>query len=309
MKKYYKVMLGQAHSLAQDAYTNGYIGVNYGFENDLSSYVETNRDTFRTYAKKMFLEREPERSNISIGLSTGTVWTLIHDMKQGDVIISPNGQGSYYIGIITSPYIYVPDQNYNHHRKVEWVKTIHRDELSGSLIKSLNSMRLIVNLEDYQQEIEAIIDGRQVNSLRSQDPTIESVTEFALEKHLEDFLIKNWNTTPLGLEYDILTDSDGTMVGQQYLSDTGPIDILAIKKDGSELLILELKKGRASDTVVGQIQRYMGFVIHELAEPHQSVRGIIIASEHDIKIERALSVTKDIEFFVYQLQFSLEKRI
>lgn len=302
-------MLGQAHSLAQDAYINGYIGVNYGFENDLSSYVETDRDTFRSYAKEMFLEKEPERSNISIGLSTGTVWTLIHDMKQGDIIISPNGQGSYYIGIITSPYIYVSDQHYNHQRKVEWIKTIHRDELSESLIKSLNSMRLIVNLEDYEQEIESIIDGRQVNTLRSQDPTIESVTEFALEKHLEDFLIKNWNTTPLGLEYDILTDSDGTMVGQQYLSDTGPIDILAIKKDGSELLILELKKGRASDAVVGQIQRYMGFVKHELAELHQSVRGIIIASEHDTKIERALSVTKDIEFFVYQLQFSLEKRI
>ena len=44
------------------------------------------------------------------------------------------------------------------------------------------------------------------------------------------------------------------------------MDILAISKDKSELLVVELKKGRASDVVVGQIQRYMGFAQYELAE-------------------------------------------
>ena len=40
-------------------------------------------------------------------------------------------------------------------------------------------------------------------------------------------------------------------------SDTGPIDILAISKDKKTLLVVELKKGRVSDNVVGQIQRYI----------------------------------------------------
>jgi len=35
---------------------------------------------------------------------------------------------------------------------------------------------------------------------------------------------------------------------------------------------VELKKGRASDVVVGQIQRYMGYVLQELAEEHQKVK-------------------------------------
>jgi hypothetical protein len=47
------------------------------------------------------------------------------------------------------------------------------------------------------------------------------------------------------------------------------IDILAISKDKTELLVVELKKGRASDMVVGQIQRYMGYVLEELAETNQ----------------------------------------
>ena len=97
-----------------------------------------------------------------------------------------------------------------------------------------------------------------------------------MEKHLEDFLVANWSSTELGQTHDIY-EVDGEIVGQQYPSDTGPIDILAVSKDRKELLVVELKKGRASDSVVGQIQRYMGFVMDELAESEQEVKGVIIA--------------------------------
>jgi restriction system protein len=43
------------------------------------------------------------------------------------------------------------------------------------------------------------------------------------------------------------------MVGKQYMSDTGPIDIFAIRKDKNALLVVELKNGRVMDSVVGQI--------------------------------------------------------
>ena len=97
------------------------------------------------------------------------------------------------------------------------------------------------------------------------------------------------------------------MVGQQYPTDTGQIDILAISKDKKSLLVVELKKGRVSDNVVGQIQRYMGYVKEELAEKDQQVKGVIIALEADIKIKRALSVTNNIEFYRYQVSFKLFK--
>lgn len=118
--------------------------------------------------------------------------------------------------------------------------------------------------------------------------------------------MKNWAQTELGKEYDIF-EQDGEKVGQQFLTDTGPLDILAIKKDKSELLVLELKKGRASEVVVGQTLRYMGYVAQELAEPHQKVRGVIIAHEDDQRIRRALFMTPTIEFFRYQISFKLLK--
>jgi restriction system protein len=69
-----------------------------------------------------------------------------------------------------------------------------------------------------------------------------------------------------------------------------------------------LKKGRVSDMVVGQTQRYMGYVKDELAEKGQHVRGAIIAFEDDIKIRRALSVASNIDFYTYRVQFKLEKK-
>src|SRR5438046_9268167 len=127
-----------------------------------------------------------------------------------------------------------------------------------------------------------------------------------MEEHLEYFLVKNWAHTELGKEYDIY-EEDGENAGQQYQTDTGRIDILAISKDKKVLLVVELKKGRASDAVVGQTLRYMGYVCEVLREKDQTVHGIIIALEDDKKIRRALAMVTNIEFRRYEVNFKLIK--
>jgi restriction system protein len=178
--------------------------------------------------------------------------------------------------------------------------------MSESLRNSAGSIGTVSNISKYANEIESFISGSRPASIISTDDTIEDPSIFALEKHLEDFLVQNWHHTELGKNYDIY-EEDGEKVGQQYPSDTGPIDILAISKDKKELLIVELKKGRASDIVVGQIQRYMGYVQDELAEAGQKVKGTIIAFEDDVRIHRALSVAQNIDFYTYKISFKLEK--
>jgi restriction system protein len=176
--------------------------------------------------------------------------------------------------------------------------------MSDALRLSAGSGGTVCDLSRYAAEIETLLRP-QLPSLVATDPTVEDVTTFALEKHLEDFLVANWDATELGKRYKIYRDESGEIVGQQYPSDTGPIDILAISHDGAELLVVELKRGRASDNVVGQIQRYMGFVLQDLAEPHQSVRGMIIALNDDVRIRRALAVAPNISFYRYEVSFRL----
>ena len=51
----------------------------------------------------------------------------------------------------------------------------------------------------------------------------------------------------------------------------------------------------------------MGYIKDEIAEDGQSVRGIIIAFDDDIKIKRALSMTNNISFYRYRVNFNLIK--
>jgi restriction system protein len=176
--------------------------------------------------------------------------------------------------------------------------------MSEALRNSTGSVNTVTDISRYREELEKLIGGIPSPGTPVVDASVEDPTQFALEKHLEDFLVDNWAQTDLGKKYDIYQEN-GEPVGQQYPTDTGPLDILAISKDKKALLVVELKKGRASDAVVGQTLRYMGFVAEELAEDSQTVKGVIIALEDDQRIRRALAMSPNIEFYRYEVSFKL----
>jgi len=295
-------MLGSQNSEAEDGYLNGYIGVSYGIYTDLNTYTSETITQFKQEAVDILLEKDEAKSKIALGYACNTVWRIGHEMNEGDIVITPNGNDGYYIGTVSGDYQYHPDHTLIHQRPVTWITgSLSKQNMSDELVRSLSTMRTFSSLDLYADEIELLMSQPEILNEETSSPS-----SFALESHLEDYLVKHWNQTLLGREYDIFTDDSGELIGQQYPSDTGPLDILAISKDKKELLVVELKRGRTSDRVVGQIQRYMGYVKSELAEPNQKVRGIIIASQYDTRIERALSVTQDIELYIYNLEMSLK---
>ncbi len=94
---------------------------------------------------------------------------------------------------------------------------------------------------------------------------------------------------------------------KKFRTDTGEIDIFALSKDETHYLVIELKKGRASDKVVGQIQRYMGYIKDEIANNNQKVKGLIIGFKEDLGLKRAISINPDINFRRYEVRFDLIK--
>jgi len=308
MKKYYRVMLGAKSAYAALCREQGFIGADYQIAQDLSADLSDNWRDFNQKYRPIFLVAHPEKTMIGAGLACGALWTVAKGLQKGDMVLCPNGSGTYFVGEVASDYFYVPGQPLPHRRSVNWLaQTILRDDMSDALKNSTGSIGTVSTITPHAVEIEKLL-GVQINDpvLAASDPDVEDAAAFAMEKHLEDFLVKNWAQTELGKDYDIYTE-EGEPVGQQYPTDTGPMDLLAVKKDKSELLVVELKRGKASDMVVGQVLRYMGFVKEDLAEPHQAVRGAIIALEDDLRIRRALAVTPSIEFFRYQISFKLLK--
>ena len=308
MKKYYRVMLGAKSAYAALCHEHGFIGADYQIAQDLTADLSDNWRDFNQKYRPIFLVAHPDKTMIGAGLACGALWTVAKGLQKGDVVLCPNGSGTYFVGEVASDYFYVPGQPLPHRRSVNWLAhTILRDDMSDALKNSTGSIGTVSTITPHAVEIEKLL-GVQINDpvLAASDPDIEDAAAFAMEKHLEDFLVKNWAQTELGKDYDIYAE-DGEPVGQQYPTDTGPMDLLAVKKDKSELLVVELKRGKASDVVVGQVLRYMGFVKEDLAEPQQAVRGAIIALEDDLRIRRALAVTPSIQFFRYQISFKLVK--
>lgn len=306
-KSFYRVILGAKSVYADVCYNDGFIGAHYNIHQDLSNELTDDWREFNAKYREVYLSIYPEKSKISAGLACGMLWTICKGIKKGDIILSPNGKGSYFVGEVVSDYYYIESEILPHRRKVNWFSVqIERSAMSEALRNPTGSVGTISNVTQYADEIQELIGVIDQHSKVAVDSQIEDATVFALEKHLEDFLVKNWKQTELGKLYDIY-EEDGELIGQQYPSDTGPLDILAISKDKSTLLVVELKRGRVSDNVVGQIQRYMGYVKEELAEPHQTVKGVIIGLEDDVRIRRALAVTQNIEFYKYKISFKLYK--
>lgn len=307
MKSYYRVMLGKKSSYAAECFSQGFIGADFDIDQDLTHELPEEWREFNKKFISIYLSIHPEKTKIGAGLACGMLWTISKGIAVGDIILAPDGEGRYRVGEVISEYFYKPEVILPHRRSVRWLDAaIDRTNLSIELKNSAGSIGTVCNISNYGDEIERLIAGSHTSPIVSTDETILDPSAFAMEKHLEDFLVQNWSQTELARDF-IIYEEDGECVGQQYQTDTGPLDILAISKDKKTLLVIELKKGRASDVVVGQTLRYMGYVQEELAEPHQSVRGIIIALEDDPKIRRALMAVPSISFYRYQITFKLQK--
>jgi hypothetical protein len=131
------------------------------------------------------------------------------------------------------------------------------------------------------------------------DPGTEAGREFAFERDLRNYLVKNLSLVEPGLRlYD-----EEEITGVEFPVGGRYIDILAIDKDG-RYVVIELKVSRGYDRVVGQLLRYMGWVEQNM-EATKRVRGIIVANEITADLKLACSRVSDVQLIEYEISFTL----
>ena len=211
-------------------------------------------------------------------------WTKdIHDTKTkiSDFIENPFRYGDSYVYKHYEPLIENDEVTF-----VRDGETISTEELENELKEIVSFFKECLNIE-----------------LKDESSSMSSGL-FYMEQQLEDFIIENWDGTEFGKEFDLIY-KDGELISQQYMTDIGRIDILAKdKKDGSHVVI-ELKRNQTSDDTVGQITRYMGWIEENLHD--DKVKGIIVAGKYDEKLYYAQKRLKDIEVFLYEVNFKLNE--
>ena len=305
MKNYYRIGLGAASKYASECLAGNFVGVDHLASHDLTGRLPDEWRNFNQEFVPLWLQEHPGKTRIAAGLACGNLWTVAKGIQKGDILLCPDGMGRYRLGEVWGDYYFAAGDPLPHRRPIQWLSpAIERTSMSEALTKAAGIGGTVSTLAGYADEIDRLLGGVIMPPRSPTDGPVEDLAAFVMEKHLEDFLVQNWAQTELGKEYEVYQE-EGVGIGQQYPTDTGPLDILAIRKDKKVLLVVELKKGRASDAVVGQVLRYMGYVQEELAEEGQSVKGAIIALEDDQRIRRALSVTPSVVFYRYQISFKL----
>ena len=247
----------------------------------------------------------PDKPSQTKGLYTNMLWAFYHEMLPGDYVIARRGRKALAgVGKITGPAAYSPGRNQHVEHpgfiEVAW-QAQPRDKPFPSIVFPMHTLA-----ELSAEKFRGVVEGSSpsIAPLETK-PEIEDPSEFVLEKYLEDFIISNFDTIFMG-RLRVFEDSEGND-GQQYSTDIGPIDILAIEETTKAFVVIELKKGRPSDRVVGQILRYMGWVKRNLCSSGQTVKGLVVCRDHDPKLTYALEMTNNIDVRYYSVSFKLKE--
>jgi len=125
-----------------------------------------------------------------------------------------------------------------------------------------------------------------------EEPEKPITTSVSLEIDLRDRLAENPDLIERGL----------SLIGKEYpITGAGKADLVYRDKRGN-YVVIETKKGRESDKVVGQILRYIG----GLKKEGKRTRGIIIVNEPDEKLNFAIEAIRDfIKLKYYKVKFEI----
>jgi len=121
----------------------------------------------------------------------------------------------------------------------------------------------------------------------------------SLERDLENFLLTKLDSLEKGLK----TYQGKT--GRQFQVKSGRIDILAQDED-KNFVVVELKAGTASESVLTQLLAYMADVTAELSKG-EAVRGIIVAYDFAEKLVAAATLLPTIKLMRYKVNFEFEE--
>lgn len=100
-------------------------------------------------------------SNAKVAMGTGNLHTFVHEMKEGDFLLTPlKVSREVLIGKITSGYLY--DKNaispeYPNVRNVTWLKKVSRDDLSQPFRNTIGGLRTVFNVDAHIVEINELL--------------------------------------------------------------------------------------------------------------------------------------------------------
>lgn len=162
----------------------------------------------------------------------------------------------------------------------------------------LKAIKIVLGFESYLQvqnllwRISASTSEKEVG-VEEVETQREEIPEI-LEEPLREFIARNLGIIEKGLK----------LIQTKYRTKAGEIDIFC-QDSRNKFVVIEVKRWKDSDKVIGQVLRYMGAIKEEKSsEP----RGIIVLNQEDQRLNYALSMVRNVDVKYYQLNFSISNK-
>lgn len=257
---------------------------------------------------KRVAEIYPNKPLATCSLYTNMIWKFFREVQPGDIILARKGRKILAgVGTVTRSGYYSPGLNpilgVAPHRHpnfidVKWLPT-PRDVVFEDIVFPMHTL-----MEIDEAQYLSFTSIEPTSATATNEPLVtEGQNQFVLEKYLEEFIVTNFKSI-FGLTLEVFADEEGVH-GQQYPTEIGVIDILAWDNSTQSYVVIELKRGRPSDQVVGQVLRYMGWVKANLCRQGQLVRGLIICRDSDPRLSYAVSMLENVGVKYYKVAFEL----
>lgn len=196
----------------------------------------------------------PHSANASVTLELFGLFQCLK-FKDGMLSIDRFEQAKLLVEKYESKLIYV-----NYDRFEDWNSYIGNKQ---EFIEASDVLKYYIELgkDDEAKQLITSITGEEEKLRKDFD-------EVLYERDIESFMENNLHI--LNPRY--------RLIGRQYTTDIGRIDLL-VKNNGG-YVVIELKRDRASDGVIGQTLRYIGWVkLHLAKHSGGRVRGIIVGQQ------------------------------
>lgn len=180
------VRAGESGRLIHDFKEKNIIGLGFNEIGDVSkaNTLEEIKDLYR--------KAYPSKNEQAVGINSSQIYNFLNNFKEGDYVISYDPkERMYYIGRIIGDYEYnekLIEKGYNKIRKVNWIKTISRDDFSISTKNSLGPRQTIFKIKDEnKEEILSILKGEKITpeKLSESEETLETIMENTIERSHE----------------------------------------------------------------------------------------------------------------------------
>ncbi len=142
--------------------------------------------------KALLMKKHPEQKQGKINMNAGQISRFKSDFKIGDNVITYNPVSrEYLIGEIVGEYEYNSNEEYKHIRKVKWLGSVQRDNLSVSTKNSLGSIATIFEVnKEAKTELLNLLDGiKPAMNVNEEQLKLENIKEDTEDKSRE--LIKD----------------------------------------------------------------------------------------------------------------------